>query len=1283
MKAHKMVWKWIGCGLAFWASLETVQGTIIQSWSATSGPMTIDTRANDNVITFGRYWPDQEVCYSGYAWDTRLSNETAEVTADGVALVKSAGEGQVTWRPARVGLHTLQHTVHGITLTRTYDAEGPTVRIVCTQPAGEEGVFLCQIDCDMPGATVHYTMDGTEPTAESTVYIGPFRALPAEVERLMAVAVMDGYPMSQTAKPIISVIEDGSVVSSATSGKMVIDTRAGKGSIATDHAEDITYSNLWDGETNAMATVTLDGATLVDSAATEGVYHWEPVKGGTYVFTHTTLKTGRSVGKTLTATFVVPSHDIPIGSITVNGYSGVYDGLGHGIDVQVTSIANSEIKYAYAKTGPYVESLRVTNVCEATPVWYTVAADGYNTCTNWATVTIAPRPATVTSRNRTKVYDGTPLKLMASDIIAENLVAGEAFAYGDLAERTAVGETSATFTVAAGPNTRLENYEVATEFGTLTVTKASVGPGGGGGSEPGTGELPEGAVSKFDGTAVYDGAGHTLATNALVAAFTEAMGGPVDVSYATDAEPNESTVWRAAAPAFTNAGTYAVRYRVTNPNYEDFTHAAQVTIAPRPATVKSGNSSKVYDGTPLKLTASDITAENLVEGESFVYGDLAERTTVGETSATFRVAAGSNTRLENYEVETTFGMLSVTKATVAPGGGGGSEPGTGELPEGAVSKFDGTAVYDGAGHTLATNALVAAFTEAMGGPVDVSYATDAEPNESTVWLAAAPAFTNAGVYKVWYKVANPNYEDFTHAAQVTIAPRPATVTSRNRTKVYDGTPLKLAASDITADNLVAGEAFVYGDLAERTDVGETEATFTVVAGEGTMLANYAITTSFGTLSVTKATYPGQEPGGAGIAWSVASDGADWMYDGQAHGVTLTGVPAGVEAHLAGNTATDAGSYTATVTFSYDTKNYEPPVAPDPIHWTISPRPITLMAAAKEKPYDGFPLTVKPGDITASGSGYATGECFEYFDFASITDVGETAATFSYRDSATAKVSNYAVTVKGGQTLRVTVGGDQISVTADSGTWAYDGAEHCAASWRVENGDKLLAGHELRVAIDPASVVRTPEDGPDGDGVVSNRFASVRIVEAATGADRTRNYTLVLKEGVLKMTNACIRAENLAGTVDIRKVYDGVDTQAVVSATLLRPATVRYATGDTLPADGWSAKPTAFVHAGTQTVWYAVEAQYHDPYTNSLDVAILPRPVTLTTPTKSKTYDGAPLSFGTDEVEVGGEGYVQDESFAFSDFASISDADALRRPAPMRRERGRDFPTTPSPRTGGR
>ena len=195
---------------------------------------------------------------------------------------------------------------------------------------------------------------------------------------------------------------------------------------------------------------------------------------------------------------------------------------------------------------------------------------------------------------------------------------------------------------------------------------------------------------------------------------------------------------------------------------------------------------------------------------------------------------------------------------------------------------------------------------------------------------------------------------------------------------------------------------------------------------------------------------------------------------------------------------------------YDELNYEAPVAPKPIEWSITRRPITLMAASKDKPYDGFPLEVKGSDITASGSGYAPGECFEYYDMASITEVGEIAATFSYRDSSTAKVSNYDVTVVGGQTLKVTVGGDQISVTADSAIWAYDGTEHSLKSWKVINGDKLLSGHELQAKISDDSVITTPSDGDNG--IVSNRFEYVKIVDRATGADRTRNYNLFIYEG---------------------------------------------------------------------------------------------------------------------------------------------------------------------------
>jgi len=39
------------------------------------------------------------------------------------------------------------------------------------------------------------------------------------------------------------------------------------------------------------------------------------------------------------------------------------------------------------------------------------------------------------------------------------------------------------------------------------------------------------------------------------------------------------------------------------------------------------------------------------------------------------------------------------------GGGGGNEPGPGEIPEGGLSKFDVTYVYDGEGHAINTQAL--------------------------------------------------------------------------------------------------------------------------------------------------------------------------------------------------------------------------------------------------------------------------------------------------------------------------------------------------------------------------------------------------------------------------------------------------------------------------------------------------------------------------------------------------------------------------------------------------
>ena len=107
---------------------------------------------------------------------------------------------------------------------------------------------------------------------------------------------------------------DGWVVSSATSGRMAVDTRTGKGTLTTDRAADIAYSGLWDGDAEATATVTVNGRT-VKTATGEGFYTWTPSAAGTYTLTHRTTKDGIPVGETLTATFTVTSPSAPMDSL--------------------------------------------------------------------------------------------------------------------------------------------------------------------------------------------------------------------------------------------------------------------------------------------------------------------------------------------------------------------------------------------------------------------------------------------------------------------------------------------------------------------------------------------------------------------------------------------------------------------------------------------------------------------------------------------------------------------------------------------------------------------------------------------------------------------------------------------------------------------------------------------------------------------------------------------------------------------------------------------------------
>ncbi len=105
------------------------------------------------------------------------------------------------------------------------------------------------------------------------------------------------------------------VVASAVSSALLLDTR--EGPFESDGAETLTYSGLWDGNSNSVVTIaqacdtpcTTNGA-LVSGLNGEGEWSWTAQYDGTYTLTHVTIADGVT-GKVETATFVVSGLGLP------------------------------------------------------------------------------------------------------------------------------------------------------------------------------------------------------------------------------------------------------------------------------------------------------------------------------------------------------------------------------------------------------------------------------------------------------------------------------------------------------------------------------------------------------------------------------------------------------------------------------------------------------------------------------------------------------------------------------------------------------------------------------------------------------------------------------------------------------------------------------------------------------------------------------------------------------------------------------------------------------------
>ena len=232
-------------------------------------------------------------------------------------------------------------------------------------------------------------------------------------------------------------------------------------------------SGFVNGETASFATT--GSQTLVGTSANSYAITWDgTAKESNYNVVEGTIGTLE----------VIPSQ-VAI-NVAPHGGSKVYDGkplTSAGIDVDGLPAGftlDAATRGSITDAGELLAEVDASTIVIRNAAGEDVTAQFANVACGKAPLVVTKRPVTVASATDSKVYDGTALTKHEAAVTAGSLVEGESFGYDFTGEQVAVGTSDNTFTVKAGANTSLDNYEITQVNGTLTViayTPPAPGPG--------------------------------------------------------------------------------------------------------------------------------------------------------------------------------------------------------------------------------------------------------------------------------------------------------------------------------------------------------------------------------------------------------------------------------------------------------------------------------------------------------------------------------------------------------------------------------------------------------------------------------------------------------------------------------------------------------------------------------------------------------------------------------------------------------------------------------------
>ena len=713
-------------------------------------------------------------------------------------------------------------------------------------------------------------------------------------------------------------------------------------------AEDYGYG--YEGNTdlaNDFKSISVDGSqTMVGSSASSVTYE---LKQGKIPNNYNI----QCIPGTLTIT---PVTDEVLVEIKGNTASVTYDGQLHKVDgYDASSISNSLYT---ANDFTYNGVAKAEGTDAATYPMNLAETRFENTNTNFENVrfevvtdgslTISKRPVTLTSADLTKVYDGTVLTNGDTPVTVggDGFADGEGATYDFTGSQTDVGKSENTFTYKAeeGTNTKLTNYAITTEFGTLEVT-------------PVTDKVTV-TIKGGKSSVTYNGEEHTV-SGYKVSDISNPLYTANDFSFSGTAEAKGKNA------DLYKMGLKAADFANTSNNFTNVEFVVadgQLEITKRPVMLTSADLTKVYDGTPLKNGDTPVkeefgTEDAFPKGEGVTYTFKGSQTNAGSSKNTFTYAWNEGTNKDNYTIYQVEGDLVVTPI---------------DGIKVTITGHKDTQTYDGKEHFVF--GFDAEPSNALYNPKE-----DMQFNGTDVDMIAKG--TDAGQYDIGltaehFTNKSNNFTNVTFVVTdgyVKITPRAVTLTSETASKTYDGTALEKPVVTVGGDGFVEGQVKEIKATGSVTNAGSVANTITFTPDKETFKeSNYAITKNEGTLTINKRSV------------LITSQSATKTYDGSAltrPAVTITGdgfVPGELAKAEATGSITNVGStpnaIQYTTTGAFNPANYS---------IALSVGTLTVTAKPEPEPRRTFNLTIsyvyqngKRAAASYNRGGLKNGETFD-------------------------------------------------------------------------------------------------------------------------------------------------------------------------------------------------------------------------------------------------------------------------------------------------------------------